>query len=247
VKKPISFSDTSKKLAVLIDPDKVDWASFAGFVEKCSLLKVGYFFVGGSLVTQDQLSDVIAQIKRHSDIPVVIFPGSMMQINNAADGILLLSLISGRNPEYLIGQHVVSAPYLKASGLQIISTGYILIDSGIATTVSYISNSQPIPANKPEIAACTAMAGEMLGLSVIYLDGGSGALNPVPAQTIRAVRKTVNCPIIVGGGINTIEKAENALQAGADIIVVGNALEKTPDLLDEMAWLVNSFASIPSI
>jgi putative glycerol-1-phosphate prenyltransferase len=153
----------------------------------------------------------------------------------------LLSLISGRNPEFLIGQHVISAPVLRKSGLEILPTGYMLIDSGRQTTVSYISNTTPIPHDKPGIAACTAMAGEMLGLKLTYLDAGSGAMNPVSPEMIAAVRQSVDTPIIIGGGINSIKKAKNALSAGADVIVVGNGIEENIDLLREIAITVNCY------
>jgi phosphoglycerol geranylgeranyltransferase len=228
-----------KSFAVLLDPDKLDDTSCSKMVKLGVENKVDYFFVGGSLLTDDSLAKTIAFIKKESEIPVIIFPGSNNQICKEADAILLLSLISGRNADALIGQHVIAAPILKQSGLEILSTGYMLVDCGRQTTVSYISNTTPIPYDKPAIAACTAMAGEMLGLKLIYLDGGSGALNPVGAEMIRTVRKSVEAPIIVGGGINSREKAYNALMAGADVIVVGNGIEKNPELLSEIAALVN--------
>ncbi|HWZ21639.1 MAG TPA: geranylgeranylglyceryl/heptaprenylglyceryl phosphate synthase [Cytophagaceae bacterium] len=228
-----------KSFAVLLDPDKLDESACKRMVKLGVENKIDYFFVGGSLLTDDSLSRTIAIVKAESAIPVVIFPGSNTQICNEADAILLLSLISGRNADALIGQHVIAAPILKQSGLEILSTGYMLVDCGKQTTVSYISNTTPIPHDKPAIAACTAMAGEMLGLKLIYLDGGSGALNPVGTDMIRLVRKSVEAPIIVGGGINTREKAYNALMAGADLIVVGNGIEKNPELLSEVSSIVH--------
>ena len=197
--------------------------------------------MGGSLITDYVMGDVIAKIKSYTNIPVVLFPGNSLHIDSQADAILLLSLISGRNPEFLIGQHVISAPVLRKSGLEILPTGYMLIDSGRQTTVSYISNTNPIPHDKPGIAACTAMAGEMLGLRLMYLDAGSGAMNPVSPEMIAAVRQSVNTPIIVGGGINSIKKAKNALSAGANVIVVGNGIEENVDLLREIALTVKSY------
>ena len=228
-----------KSFAVLLDPDKLDESSCKKMVKLGVDNKIDYFFVGGSLLTDDSLASTIATIKAETNIPIVIFPGSNTQICKEADAILLLSLISGRNADALIGQHVVAAPILKQSGLEILSTGYMLVDCGRPTTVSYISNTTPIPYDKPAIAACTAMAGEMLGLKLIYLDGGSGALNPIGAEMIRLVRKSVDAPIIVGGGINTREKAYNALMAGADVIVVGNGIEKNPGLLSEVSGIVH--------
>ncbi|TAG57186.1 MAG: geranylgeranylglyceryl/heptaprenylglyceryl phosphate synthase, partial [Runella slithyformis] len=168
-------------------------------------------------------------------------PGSSLHIEPTADAILLLSLISGRNPELLIGQHVIAAPILKRSGLEVLPTGYMLVESGRSTTVSYISNTTPIPHDKPSVAACTAMAGEMLGLQLMYLDAGSGAQKPVSAAMIAAVRQAVDTPIVVGGGINSIDKAYAALEAGADVIVVGNGIEENPDLLPEIAQAVRAF------
>lgn len=229
-----------KSFAVLIDPDKVNLDNFSNLLNLCTEYGADYIFVGGSLITNYIITEVITQIKKHTNIPVILFPGNSLHIDSQADAILLLSLISGRNPEFLIGQHVISAPLLRKSGLEILSTGYMLIDSGKPTTVSYISNTTPIPHDKSGIAACTAMAGEMLGLKLTYLDAGSGAMNPVSPEMIAAVRQSVDTPIIVGGGINTVKKAKNALSAGADVIVVGNGIEQNIDLLQEIALAVNS-------
>jgi phosphoglycerol geranylgeranyltransferase len=230
-----------KSFAVLIDPDKVNLDNFSTLLNLCTEYGADYIFVGGSLITNYIITEVITQIKKHTNIPVILFPGNSLHIDSQADAILLLSLISGRNPEFLIGQHVISAPLLRKSGLEILPTGYMLIDSGRPTTVSYISNTTPIPHDKSGIAACTAMAGEMLGLKITYLDAGSGAMNPVSPEMIAAVRQSVDTPIIVGGGINTAKKAKNALSAGADVIVVGNGIEQNIDLLQEIAISVNSY------
>jgi phosphoglycerol geranylgeranyltransferase len=230
-----------KSLAVLLDPDKLEENNFELFLDACVNAQVDYFFVGGSLLTKHIMAETIAIIKKRTNIPVIIFPGNSLHIEPTADAILLLSLISGRNPEYLIGQHVISAPLLRQSKLEILSTGYLLIDSGKPTTVSYISNTTPIPHDKADIAVCTAMAGEMLGMKLIYLDGGSGAINPISATMIRKVKENIHLPLIVGGGINSIEKASDALEAGADIIVIGNAFEKDPNLLPQIAETVKSF------
>jgi len=230
-----------KSFAVLIDPDKVNLDNFTNLLDLCIEHHADYIFVGGSLITDYVMGDVISKIKSYTNIPVILFPGNSLHIDNQADAILLLSLISGRNPEFLIGQHVISAPVLRKSGLEILPTGYMLIDSGRQTTVSYISNTNPIPHDKPGIAACTAMAGEMLGLKLTYLDAGSGAMNPVSPEMIAAVRQSVDTPIIVGGGINSIKKAKNALSAGADVIVVGNGIEENIDLLREIAIIINSY------
>jgi putative glycerol-1-phosphate prenyltransferase len=228
-----------KAFAVLLDPDKVDLTQFESFLNVCVTQRVDFFFVGGSLITSHIMAQMIDQIKLYTNIPVIIFPGSNIHITPNADAILLLSLISGRNPEFLIGQHVVAAPVLKKSNLEILPTAYMLVDSGRQTTVSYISNTTPLPHDKPGVAACTAMAGEMLGLKLIYLDAGSGALMPVSPQIIAAVRQSVAIPIIVGGGINSVQKAQEALKAGADLIVVGNGIEHNPNLLPIIAQVVN--------
>lgn len=235
------LSDTSKKkFVVLIDPDKPSNEQIIDIVKKSVQAGVDFFFVGGSLLTTDSLDNCIKLIKQHCDIPVLIFPGNSLQISKWCDGFLLLSLISGRNAEMLIGRHVIAAPYLKLYGNEIIPTGYMIIDGGKQTSVSYMSNTTPIPHDKDDIAMCTALAGEMLGLKLIYMDAGSGAINPISAEMISKVKHTIEVPLIVGGGINTPEKAAIAAKAGADIIVVGNALEKSTDRLSEFAEAIHN-------
>ncbi|MFZ5971560.1 MAG: geranylgeranylglyceryl/heptaprenylglyceryl phosphate synthase [Bacteroidota bacterium] len=225
-----------KSIAVLIDPDKAeDSARLMNLVNLASENCVDFFFVGGSLVTTTNLSEVVRTVKENVNIPVILFPGSTLQIDPAADAILFLSLISGRNPDLLIGQHVQAAPILRNSGMEVMPTGYILINSGKTTSVAYISNTTPIPEDKYSLAACTAMAGEMLGLKLTYLDAGSGAEREISQKMISSVRKSIRTPLIVGGGINTSQKALAALEAGADLIVIGNALEKDPALLTEIS------------
>lgn len=224
-----------KQLAVLIDPDKGDSKHLAKIAAIANEAKVDLFFVGGSLMVGNEMEETIATLKSLSNIPVVLFPGSPSQVCDKADGILFLSLISGRNPDLLIGQQVIAAPAIKKSGLEVLPTGYMLIDGGRPTTASYISASQPIPANKPEIAAVTAMAGEMLGLKLIYADAGSGADNAISAKMISSIKKASNSPLIVGGGMRTANDVAIAFQSGADIAVVGNAFESNPDLLFEIA------------
>ena len=228
-----------KKIVVLIDPDKFSLGNIKKTLELAIRAKVDYFFIGGSLVVNNMLDYCLQTIKESCDIPMILFPGNSFQLSYKADGILFLSLISGRNAELLIGKHVITAPYLKVSPLEILPTGYILIDGGVPTTVSYMSNTLPIPANKDDVALCTAMAGEMLGLKMMYLDAGSGAKQPVSASMIDAVSSTISVPLIVGGGIRTPEKAEENAKAGADIIVVGNAIEKDPNLIIEMSEAVH--------
>lgn len=227
-----------KAFTVLIDPDKVTSSSLSGLVRQANDSKVDYFFVGGSLVVSDHLDECIAQIKRESAIPVILFPGSPSQLSRHADALLYLSLISGRNPELLIGQHVISAPFVKKSGLEIISTGYMVVDGGAPTTVSYISGAAPIPADKAEIALCTAMAGEMLGKKLIYMDAGSGAKKSISEEMISLVAQNIDVPLVIGGGIRDAEKAYRNCLAGADVVVVGNAIEKDPSLLEDMAAAV---------
>ena len=185
------------------------------------------------------LDEVLGNIKKTTDIPMILFPGNSFQLSYKADGLLFLSLISGRNADLLIGKHVITAPFLKISPLEIMSTGYMLIDGGISTTVQYMSNTIPIPSTKDDIAVCTAMAGELLGLKMIYLDAGSGAQKPVSTSMIDAVSTAIDIPLIVGGGIRTPQKAYENVKAGADVIVVGNAIEKDPQLIIDMAAAVH--------
>lgn len=229
-----------KSFAVLIDPDKVNDCNMEQLIQLAVKASVDYFLVGGSLVISNYLDECLQFIKRECSIPTILFPGSPSQVSKYADALLYLSLISGRNPELLIGQHVVSAPIVKKSGLEIMPTGYMVVDGGAPTTVSYISNASPLPADKNEIAMCTAMAGEMLGMRLIYMDAGSGARRPVTESMIEKVAQCIQVPLIVGGGITHPEKAYLNCKAGADVIVVGNAIEKDPSLIREMAAAVHS-------
>ncbi|MCD6010227.1 MAG: geranylgeranylglyceryl/heptaprenylglyceryl phosphate synthase [Flavipsychrobacter sp.] len=221
--------------AVLADPDKIAPADMQYLARLCNDAKVNYLFMGGSLLMAHQMELCIQRFKTESDIPVVLFPGSPAQVTPYADALLYLSLISGRNADMLIGQHVISAPQVKASGLEVISTGYMVIDGGVQTTVSYISNAQPIPSDKPEIALCTAWAGELQGKHVIYMDAGSGARRPVSPEMISKVSSHLEIPLFVGGGILTPEKVYENCKAGANIVVVGNAIERDPLLIRDMA------------
>jgi putative glycerol-1-phosphate prenyltransferase len=225
----------SKAVAVLLDPD-FDNSNLLKLLQTQNYLDaISYFFVGGSLVDGNSSDELIQSIKDITDKPVIAFPGSILQIDYRVDGLLFLQLISGRNPEYLIGHHIIAAPYLKKMNIEVISTGYMLVDCGAQTTASYISNTTPIPYNKANIAAVTSMAGEMLGLKVMYLDGGSGADKPISPQMIQAVRSSVDCPIIVGGGITTLQQIKDAHHAGADVVVIGTAIEKNPTFLSELS------------
>lgn len=227
-----------KQFAVLIDPDK---APTAAWLDSAAEAGVDLFLVGGSLLTNGSLENCIGSIRKKTKVPVLLFPGNALQVSNKADGILFLSVISGRNPEMLIGKHVVAAPLVRSAGLEVIPTGYILVESGKQTAVSYMSNTVPIPHDKADIAMCTAMAGEMLGFRMIYLEAGSGALQPVSETMIRKVKENISVPLIVGGGIRTAGQAAAACKAGADIIVVGNALEKDGRLMEQLAKEVHSF------
>ncbi len=229
-----------KKFAVLIDPDKVTRESLLQTVDLSVKAEVDYIFLGGSLLVNNVLNECVEGIKNACKIPVILFPGSVTQVNNKADAIFFLSLISGRNPDLLIGQHVIAAPLVKESGLEVLPTGYMLIDGGRGTTVSYISNTTPIPADKNDIAMSTAMAGEMLGLKLIFMDAGSGANHPVRTSMIKKVSESISVPLIVGGGIITPEKALESCKAGADIIVVGNAIEKDLSLISRMSDTIHS-------
>ncbi len=225
----------NKQLAVLIDPDKTDEIKLRSISTLAVENKIDYFFVGGSLLVNNYIDNCIKNLKDLTGIPVVLFPGNTMQLSRYADAILFLSLISGRNAEMLIGRHVIAAPYLRQTSLEVIGTGYMLIESGKPTAVSYMSHSVPIPSDKDDIAMCTAIAGEMLGLKLIYMDAGSGAENTINASMIEQVRNSISIPIIAGGGINTPEKAMTVAQAGADVIVIGNIIEKEPAMLKEIA------------
>ena len=229
--------------AVLADPDKIAPADMQYLARLCNDASVDYLFMGGSLLMAHQLELCIQRFKTESDIPVILFPGSPAQVTPYADALLYLSLISGRNPELLIGQHVASAPIVRASGLEVISTGYIIIDGGVQTTVSYMSNAMPIPADKPEIALCTAWAGELQGKHLIYLDAGSGARKPVSAEMITLVSSHIEIPLVVGGGIVSPEKVYENCKAGANLIVVGNAIERDPLLIRDMAQAARSAVS----
>ncbi len=231
-----------KSFAVLIDPDKVNHAVLDELIKLSTEAQVDYFLVGGSLVISNHLDECVQHIKKNCAVPVILFPGSPSQISRYADALLYLSLISGRNPELLIGQHVISAPFVKQSGLEIMPTGYIVVDGGAPTTVSYISNAYPVPSDKNEIAMCTAMAGEMLGMRLIYMDAGSGAKRAIPESMIESVARHIEVPLIIGGGITEPEKAYRNCKAGADVIVVGNAIEKDASLIREMSSAIHSVA-----
>ena len=228
------FCKNKRQFAILLDPDKsLDKQKLQSTVKKAETAGVDFIFVGGSLIA-NSINELIARIKQFTKLPVLIFPGNASQVSKNADAILFLSLISGRNPEFLIGNHVVAAPFLKKSNIEVISTGYILVDSGVQTSVEYMSNTKPVPYNKTDIAVATALAGEMLGNKLIYLEAGSGASKAVSSKMISEVKKNISIPLIVGGGMKTKQDIETAFNSGADIVVVGTAIEEKTDLITEL-------------
>jgi len=233
-----SIINKRKKLALLIDPE-----NFKNFSENdleiIKKSKIDYLFVGGSLVSEP-VDKLILKLRKITSIPIILFPGSILQISKKADAILFLSLISGRNPDFLIGHHIIAAPYLKKTGIEIIPTGYILIDGKNTSSVQFISNTTPIPADKIDIIVATAIAGEMLGLKLIYLEGGSGAKEVIPSEVVKSVRKNISTPLIVGGGIKDPDEMIKLFNAGADIVVISTIFENNPiKLLDFSKSLVD--------
>lgn len=233
------FRKDKKQLAVLIDPEDTHKREDLEHIIKVSVeAGVNYIFVGGSLVTHNNIDEVVSTIKEYTNLPVLLFPGGLNQISKYADAILFLSLISGRNPEFLISKQVASAPLIHQLGLEVIPTGYLLI--GTTSSASYMSNTRPIPHEKTDIAVATALAGNMLGHKAIYLDAGSGAKEPIRVEMIAEVKKALSVPLIIGGGIGNFDAAYNTLEAGADVLVIGNAVEKDPNVLKEIAGAVKA-------
>jgi putative glycerol-1-phosphate prenyltransferase len=231
-----------KLVAQLVDPDRADEEFLALASRNAGKAGVDLFLAGGSL-TRVPVAGVVRRLKQLTGIPVVLFPGDLTQLTTEADAIFLLSLISGRNPDLLIGNHVIAAPVLSEMRDRVIPVGYMLIDCGGGTSVEYMSQTAPIPYRKNDIAVATALAGEMLGMKAIYLEGGSGAAMPVDPAMISAVRGELTIPLITGGGIDTAKKAEEALAAGADMVVIGNGSEQNPDLVTEVCRVRDSFNS----
>lgn len=230
-----------KLFALLIDPDKHNTKSLTELIKTANTNPgPDVILIGGSIVFNG-IDETVKTVKSLTSKPVYLFPGNVLQVSQFADGILLLSLISGRNPEFLIGNHVLSAPKIKKSGISVIPTGYILINSGVDTSVSYMSNTTPIPFEKNDIAVATAMAGEMLGLQAIYLESGSGAKKAVSSKMISEVKKQIKIPLIVGGGIKTNQQLTNVLKAGADMVVIGTAIETKPEQITDFAKTVSRF------
>ncbi len=228
-----------KGIAVLIDPDQHGQKTKEIF-SVANANGVDLFLVGGSLISNGVTKDCIQELKNLGAKNIVIFPGHEMQVSENADAILFMSLISGRNPDFLIGKHVSAAPWIKKFNLETIPTGYMLVESGKLTSAVYMSGTMPLPNDKPDIAAATALAGEMLGLKLMYLDAGSGAQTPVPQKLIQAVSNTVNSVIFVGGGIKCAKDAENAWKSGADYVVVGNGIFNDLELLQDLCNTMNT-------
>lgn len=214
-----------KLLAVLMDPDKFELSNTKSFIEKVKQSLATHIFVGGSTVAEDVTEILVAEIKKYTSLPVILFPGDVTQITEKADALLFLSLVSGRNPEYLIGKHVVSVSKLRGTNLEIIPTGYILIQNGKETAVQRITGTEPMPRNNIQNIVDTAVAGQLLGMKLIYLEAGSGALCPVTAEIIQSVKRELNIPLIVGGGIRNNAQLDAAYKAGADLVVIGTAFE----------------------
>ncbi len=235
----ISLSGKKKILALLVDPDETAVDNLRVLMQVASVSGVSLILVGGSLVS-NPVDPVVEAIRKMSSIPVLLFPGNPGQLSSKADGLLLLSLISGRNPEFLIGHHVSSSRFIRDSKLEVIPTGYMLIENGSSSSAGYMSNTTPIPRNKPDIAVSTAIAGELLGLKLIYIEGGSGAAGIVPPATIQAVKNNIGVPLVVGGGIRNADDLRQVYDAGADIAVVGNSVEKDFSKLEEFAAVLGS-------
>jgi putative glycerol-1-phosphate prenyltransferase len=230
-----------KSVALLLDPDKTAGESLTRILEIAIESRTDYILAGGSL-TFTGIDQLIRSIKGKCNIPVILFPGNLLQLTHDADAILLLSLISGRNPELLIGNHVLAAPYLKDIRNKLISTGYILINCGTKSSVEYMSQTEAIPCDKTDIVVATALAGEMLGMKLIYIEAGSGAIKPVPVAVIKSVRENISIPIAVGGGLRSIEEINETYSAGADMIILGNGCEQHPQLLIDACKIRDSFA-----
>ena len=222
---------------VLLDPDNLPEDKVSRFAKQCENSGVDGFLIGGSLLINDNLESFLIKLKTITSLPTIIFPGDVNQISSKADAILFLSVVSGRNPEHLIGKHVLAAPIIRKCGIEPIATGYLFIESGRTTTAQYMSGSLPIPRNKPGIAAATALAAEYLGMKLIYLEAGSGADNAIPNEMVKAVSTLCSIPVVVGGGIKTPATAKEKVENGAKIIVTGNFFE------DETNWnLIKDFA-----
>ncbi len=228
------ISKPGRKFSLLIDPDKYSVPALIATVYAAEEAGTDFILVGGSMVSE-RIDSTLEIIKKHCSLPVILFPGSLLQLSHKADAVLLLSLISGRNPDYLIGNHVLAAPFLKRSRMEIIPTGYILVGDGPVSSVEYISNTRPIPSDKVDLVVATAIAGEQMGNKLIYLESGSGAAQHTSTHLIREVKRNISIPLVVGGGLREPDQVSQVLQAGADMVVVGNAVENNADTLAGLA------------
>ncbi|AWI24858.1 geranylgeranylglyceryl/heptaprenylglyceryl phosphate synthase [Flavobacterium pallidum] len=217
--------ESGKLLAILLDPDKIDWDALELLAQKINISPATHIFIGGSHVSTNRICELVLHFKKESHLPVILFPGNPSQISDKADAILFLSLLSGRNPDFLIGHHVDAAPILTQTNLEIIPTGYILIESGSETAVARVSKTEPLSISDIDKIVHTAVAGQMLGNKLIYLEAGSGAKNAVPFEIIKTVSESIKIPLIVGGGIRTKQGIETAFENGADLVVIGTAFE----------------------
>lgn len=236
------LNNGQKKIAILIDPDKNKSAdSLLPLIKKINLLNPAFIFVGGSTVNSQDFKACLHILKAETKIPVVIFPGSHIQIDEQADAILFLSLISGRNPDFLIGHQVEAAPRIKSMNIDVIPTAYMLIDGGKNSSVAYVSQTSPIPRDQNSIAINTAIAGELMGMKTVFMDAGSGAINPISANMISQVKENLTIPLIIGGGLKTITEVETVLNAGADVAVIGNRIEENVDFLLDLMNIKQQF------
>lgn len=234
-----SKKEKKKLLAILLDPDKISQDSLQNIIPKINQSPATHIFIGGSLVLTNNIDEIIMELKQKTALPILLFPGNPSQISIEAHGILFLTLLSGRNPDFLIEHQVKAAPFLKKTNLEIISTGYILIDGGNQTAVASVSKTIPLPRHNSDIAVATALAGEFLGNKLVYLEAGSGANLSVPLETISLVSKNIGIPLIVGGGIKDIQGIDDAYAAGADLIVIGTAFENDPNFFINSNLLLN--------
>ncbi|GGK23241.1 geranylgeranylglyceryl phosphate synthase [Yeosuana aromativorans] len=229
-----SVDHNDKLLAVLVDPDSFAIENIAGFISKVNASIATHIFVGGSTVKAGVTHSLVTEIKKHTQLPVVLFPGDITQITKKADALLFLSLISGRNPDYLIGKHVEAISELRKTNLEIIPTGYILIENGKTCTVQTVTQTEPMPRSNIQKIVDTAKAGELLGMKLMYLEAGSGALEPITKDIISAVKKELSIPLIVGGGIKTKNQLNETYNSGADLVVIGTAFEKDESFFEQL-------------
>jgi len=236
-----------KMLAVLLDPEQCRGSVLASTVAALKSNTPDFIFVGGSHMQTSSVDSLIEVLKEEVKTNIVLFPGDASQFSTKADALLYLSLLSGRNAEFLIGQHLTSAIAIKKSNIEVIPTGYLLVDGGKPSSVEYISNTRPIPSDKKEIALSTAVAGELLGMRLVYLEAGSGAKSPVPAEMIEYVSAGLSLPLIVGGGIKTTEQLTAAFEAGADVVVVGNIFEANPQKIEKFVQQTETYNQHQSV